>query len=79
MMVRGDQGLEGGEGRAWQRRRGEAFRLGQEWWWDSSEMEVTEQRVLESRQSTFTSQLPLVELGNHGPAHDLPAPPFLYL
>lgn len=59
--------------------RGDISGWGKNGVWDGSEMEVTEKRVLESGQSTFTSQLPLVELGNHGPVHDLPDPPFLYL
>lgn len=59
--------------------RGDISGWGKNDGWDGSEMEVTEKRMLELGQSMFTSQLALIELGNHRPVHDLPDPPFLYL
>ena len=48
--------------------------------WDGSEMEASERQVLESGQIRLTSQLPLVELGDRGPIHDLAEPLlFFYL
>lgn len=73
MLLRGDQGLQGGEGHAWQIDRGETFRVGARMVCGMAQSWCN--TCAEFRQSGSNPRLPLGQWGGHGPIHELSGSP----